>query len=165
MKRYYFNKVAVLVFLLLAICISVVLVFSIAEKQLMSSIDVFFSLLCLVLLGYSLKYSIAAFRNLPALVVNNEGIFDYQSGLTFHWRDIQSYRIHMGTVSYINLQLNNPERYIETIRNPLFRWFKQAFKKHSFNLNISMLTEQNERILDQIEYYDLEFQRSFMESL
>lgn len=165
MKRYYFNKAIISTGLLIAISISAVLVFNIAGKNLMSFGDILLSIVCLVLVGYSIKYGSAALRNIPALVINNEGIFDYQTGLTFLWKDIQSYRIYTGQVSYIKLEVNNPTNYIRTIKDPLTRWYKQVFNQQTFNLNLSLLTEQNERILDQIEYFDLESQRAFLESL
>ena len=165
MKRYYFNKLIVVLVLMLAVSLSAILVFSIATSDVMSLRDLIYAILCLFLIQYAIKYGMAALKNIPALVINNEGIFDYQSGLTFQWRDIQSYRIYTGSVSYVKLEVNNPNEYIKTIKNPFTRWFKQTFKLYTFNLNLSLLTEQNERILDQIEYYDLEAQRSFLESL
>jgi hypothetical protein len=165
MKRYYFNKLIVVLVLMLAVSLSAILVFSIATSDVMSFRDLICAILCLILIQYAIKYGMAALKNTPALVINNEGIFDYQSGLTFQWRDIQSYRIYPGSVSYVKLEVNNPTEYIKTIKNPFTRWVKQAFKLYTFNLNLSLLTEQNERILDQIEYYDLEAQRSFLESL
>jgi len=165
MKKYYFNTSAIVFITILSLIFIATAVSSVIYSRVMTLGDIILMLVPLFFLGFSLKYLIAAYRNIPALVINSEGIYDYRSGLTFLWKDIQSYKISKGSISYVSLDLHNPAPYITALKNPMVRLYKNAFKRYSFNLNLSLLTEQDERILDQIEYYDLEFQRSFLESL
>jgi hypothetical protein len=100
--------------------------------------------------------AIITYRKIPALILSEESIYDYQYGITFFWKDVKKYKLWN---NIIVLDMKDPADYIELIRNPVHRIISKAwyliFRKKKFRIRMRILDTDGGLIFKQFEHYDI----------
>lgn len=102
------------------------------------------------------KYIIRLFSKKAVLILTETEVFDYQTGLTFQWKDIEKIEIGGYRTTFISITVLNSEKYISVIKNPLTRFAyrqKSKFFPIRFSFNVSLLKGKNEEILEALNVY------------
>lgn len=100
------------------------------------------------------KYFIRLILRKPALILTEENLFDFQTGLTFNWKDIKEFKMGTYKITRISIELYDNEKYIAIFRNPLKRFIYRLSSRiftDTFTFNISMLKGKNDNILKRLE--------------
>ena len=104
----------------------------------------------------AIKLTIITFRKIPALIVSQESIYDYQYGVTFSWKDVKTCTLWNNMVV---LDMDNPGYYISLIKNPLRRMYTKiwysVFGKKKFRIGLRILDTDSSIIFKEFEKYDL----------
>jgi len=102
------------------------------------------------------RYFIRLVLKKPALVLSKENLFDFQTGLTFNWKDIKKFKMGTFKITTISVELYDNDKYIALFRNPIKRFIYRISSKifnETFTFNISMLEGNNGMILNRLETY------------
>jgi hypothetical protein len=92
----------------------------------------------------------------PALILTENTLFDFQSGRTINWTDIKDFSMSGYRTTYISIKLNNIEKYISNMKNPLSRFYFRINSRlfhGTFAFNISLIKGNNDRIFETLELY------------
>lgn len=102
------------------------------------------------------KYFIQLVKGQPALTLSEKSLFDYQTGQTIDWTDINGLSMGGQRAAKISVKLDNREKYISLYKNPLTKFFYRLNSKlffGTFNFTVSLLKGSNHNILETLEYY------------
>ncbi len=99
----------------------------------------------------------ALIRKIPGLKLSYEGVYDFKSNLTFRWEDIREAKlVSLESQEYLAFKLYHLDSYDPWMLYRLIHWFRSESIRPSdrdFLINVSLLKEENESILKQINLY------------
>jgi hypothetical protein len=156
--NFYFHPVNVPTFLLLPIFITTLLY---RLLQIVSSFYgyAFIFLIATLVIFFTIrivKYLIYLITGRPALTLTERTLYDYQTGMTIEWTDINNFYLKGYLTTYISIKLVDPEKYISSFLNPLIKYGYRLNTKlfhGTFTFIITMLKGKNEMILETLENF------------
>ena len=83
------------------------------------SFTIFMTLCNLIIAVRVMKYVFRLVAGKPALTLTDTTFTDYQTGITFDWKDIKEFRKSGLHARFISIRLKDNEKYIIDVRNPI----------------------------------------------
>jgi hypothetical protein len=115
---------------------------------------VVFSVIIPLLYIPGIKYFLHFLSSKPVLILTGDTFFDYRTGLTIYWSDIDDLKIVYRKGAFISVKLKNAEVYISKCKNPFYRFFLRLRSKMThgtFRIRVSDL--KGESIYDVMDEY------------
>jgi hypothetical protein len=157
-SSFYFHPLFIPVLILIPI-LMMVPIYNLLNKEapLKGYLLISFMIIVTALLFFRIvKYFIRLISGKPALVITENNFFDFQTGLTIEWKDIENFSLDGYRSKYISIKLNNREKYISLFKNPLARLYYRLHSKlfhGTFTFNVDFLKGKNENILEILNDY------------
>jgi hypothetical protein len=92
----------------------------------------------------------------PALILTRETLFVYQTGITIEWKDIKGFNLGGQKSSYITIRLNQPDKYLQRIKNPFSKLFYRVNSKlfgNTFFFTVSLIKGNDEKLFETLNDY------------
>ena len=91
----------------------------------------------------------------PALILSENSLFDFQTGLTFNWTDIENFSFAGYRTRSISIKLNDRQKYITALKNPYKKLVCRLLYSRLFPItfNVTLLKGSDSKILETLQKY------------
>jgi len=126
------------------------------------SFTIFITLCISFIAARVIRYVFRLFLGKPALTLTDTTFSDYQTGITFDWKDIKEFRIGGLHATFISIILKDNEKYITEVKNPIKRIFYRLNTKlfgYAFSMTSTLVKGRDKLILENLNSHLLNADR------